>query len=190
MATNEQSVVETEEVAKPTSESGSAQDEYEQLLNEYSQDVKPVQTKSDPKQDNDTQELLEWAREQRQVQARQEFDRELSGAVKAVKELVGDDGLPDRFVKGYLNALADEDSRIKQAWENRNEKPDGWKAALKKVAAEIQKDIPADRGMTESRVAMTAAVRGAQPKAEAAPDVNKMSSSEFYKHLQELGINP
>lgn len=189
MAMNEQTVAETEEVAKPTSETGSAPDEYEQLLNEYSQDVKPVQEPK-PESTDDTQELLEWAREQRQVQARQAFDHELTTAANAVKELVGDTNMSDRMVKGYLNALADEDPRIKKAWENRAAKPDAWKAALKKVAAEIQKDFPADRGLSEDRAAMTAAIRGAQPKTEAAPDVQKMSSADFNKHLRELGINP
>lgn len=184
----EQAVAETDGVAKPTSEAGSAQDDYEALLSEYTKDVKPPVTEPAPVKGDDLQDLLQWAREQRESKARETFNTELSDAVKAVKEL-SETSIPDRLVKGYLNTMADEDPRIKAAWENRHSNPAGWKAALKKVAAELKNDTPnVDSSVTEDREAMTAAVRGVRTKDQAAPDVNKMSSQEFNKHLQELGI--
>lgn len=186
----EQSVAKPDDEAKPSSETQGAQDDYEALLAEYTKDTS-VETKPEPaSKDDDTAELLQWARQQRQIEAKNQFNQELNTAVKAVKELSEVD-LSDRVVKGYLNAIADEDERVKKAWENRSENPEGWKAALKKVAAEIKKETQkVDAGVTEDREAMTAAVRGVrtETKEDAAPDVQKMSSRDFNKHLRELGI--
>lgn len=114
--------------------------------------------------------------------AREEL-RDINDAVKAVR---GEhEHVSERLVKGWLNAAAEEDPRLKSVFANRFKEPAKWEkalGALKREFAKEQSKLP-DREVTEDVAAVAAAVRGASHKAppETPPNYGAMSQSEFEK---------
>jgi hypothetical protein len=180
-------------------ESGAAQtDGLDELLKEFDQrreatEAPQVQaTEPKPEQQIDVNALA--------VLEKRLNDQEARSARRELEQLF------DRFTDGvqadnldaeaFLNAMALRDPRINQAYMNRGESPKRWNA----VESELKKDFSkrfgkkVDRQVTDSRDAVTAAVRSAStaaPQREiTAETIASASKDEFDEMQRKLGVIP
>lgn len=175
----------------------SAQD-LDSLLNEFDASINSTQTK-EPEQPN-TNELIEFVREEREVRTKQREEEikqqtanDIKSAVSVISEELEGLNLPERLIRGALYDKAENDPRFLQAWTNRSQDPKTFNKILKSFAKEVKGDfdnVP-DRQATEDREALAAAVRSANTRS-AEPetvDVTTMSDQEFhaYKHRLARG---
>lgn len=174
-----------------TAETG-AQDELEQLLQEYEKDV-PKGEPQAPKQDKpvDTKAITEQVMAQVRLEA--ETEKALGEATRAVK---GDLKVSDRVIRAYLDERARENPAIAKLFVDRNKNPGGYNKLLSKLAKDFKSDIGADidQEATRDREALANAVRGASNKVPESDEgfnskqLEKASDAEFNKKLRELGI--
>jgi hypothetical protein len=94
-------------------------------------------------------------------------------------------------VEGYINLMAQRDTRIADAFHKREENPDAWGRVLKSMAGEFSKEFKGpDAQITEDRNAMRAAVESQPDTVEqdgpTVRDLNKMSDAEFHRYKESL----
>lgn len=170
----EQPVAEkTESEAKPSEEAKSAPD-LEELLSQYDEEVKS----DEPKQE-------------KQPEPTAQMDKALfqMGKKEAIGYMIGD--MPEsvgEMLFSHAEAKSQGDPRIARAWSNRFNDPSTFKAvftALGEEARSILSNVP-DKGATEDRDAVTAAVRSANTRAAdpddspSARDIASMNDAEFF----------
>ncbi len=98
----------------------------------------------------------------------------------------------DQFMHTYLDNAAKQDQRLTNAWLNRKADPRTYRDAVEKLGRRFRNEVVAqviDRGATEDREAVTAAVRGSSgrvPEGPAAPDYSRMSDADFAKEKDRV----
>ena len=180
----------TEQVAQPTSEETNVEgNSLDQVLSEYDQATAPAVpetgTTTEP-QTNDNDLVVQYVKQKMFEDANKSVNEAVSEAVSTMKETANLQ-IPDKALVGYLNVLADEDPRFRQAFLNRETAPAVWQAAVKAAGKELASP-PIDSNTTEDMSAVSEALtRGSKSKSatstDAAPtqkDLNKMSDAEFY----------
>ena len=125
---------------------------------------------------NDLRDVVNFAKEQRERQLKQEFDAAVSTAVQAAK---GDLEIDDRLVRGFLEVEYQENPNFATAWQNQQTNPAAFKALLGEMNGKLSNVIGAKQAETvaEDRRAVEAAIRGASPgaaNAEALSDEKKL----------------
>lgn len=169
-------------------------DPLDQLLAEYDQGTKkpdpvtPPENKPTPLPDDVVQTVRFLESEVRESR-REKDERAISETVASIRGDVPTDVYDDDMIRGWLEVQAVKDPRLAEAFKQKNQNPRGWervkgelrKALAKKAGSQI------DRGATDDRAAMTAAIRGASTRASADPPPNlgRMTDAELRKHTQD-----
>jgi len=111
------------------------------------------------------------------------FRQDMNKTIGSVRGDLPADFFDDQFVESWINARAGEDPRLGQAWLNRHTNPKQFEKVVSGLGREFAKKYGKfpDKGATEDREAVTAAVRGASTRAPEAPppDMGRMSDAEF-----------
>jgi hypothetical protein len=129
--------------------------------------------------------------EAQSVRFRQDMDR----TIKDVRGELDPDIFDDRLVEAWLNAKAAEDPRLADAWVKRSANPKQFDRVKQQLGKDFSKKFSKlpDKGATEDREIVTAAVRGASTKAPEgkAPDFKEMSDAEYRETVRkEYGFSP
>jgi len=202
---NDQSVVaDSDTGTQVQAEAGNAQaDDFAALLSEYSESVNKQQPSSPapaaaPADGGDLtlekrMEMLERERLERQEQellaeVRQGVDR----AVETLKPMLKDlpVKLPDKVIRGYLAETAQEDPRFMAAFENRANDPAKWDRIVAALGRKMRDEFgdPTDVAATETRAAVSAAVRASATRAPESDTKNwsTMSNKDFFAEAHRL----
>lgn len=182
----------------PAEADAGAQDDLETLLKEYDS---VAEVKPEPEAKTDTKEVAaKPAIEEDQIvaavnralttrEAEEKVKVDLANSIKAIK---GEDfaHLDDDFVEGFLEKKATKDPRILKAFVDRNKSPDQWNKIVARMGEDFRSMLGGgvDRDLTDSREAVTAAVRGASAKTsnDDAPLDNKTLSKMSNAELEQL----
>lgn len=181
MNTQQAEVTEANPVpAQETGEVENAQEEVslDSLLSEYNEPIEePKKEEPQPtaSYSPDVQTFME-----RQI--KKDNDLALHEASKAMKAVVGDVNLSNKWFEGQLHLAASKDPRLIQAFNNREASPKQWEAVVNTLGKELAQELtPTDQAATDSWNAVESAVHSASTSkvTEAAPDFGSMTDSEF-----------
>ena len=111
------------------------------------------------------------------------FRQDMDKTIKSVRGDLDPEHFDDEFVEAWMDAQARRDPRLSNAWRDRRANPKGFQKVVDGLGRTFAKKygkMP-DKGATEDRDAVTAAVRGASTRAPEgkAPDLGKMTEGEF-----------
>jgi hypothetical protein len=123
------------------------------------------------------------------------FRQDMDKTVKAIRGDLDPEMFDDTTVRGWINARADDDPRLAQAWVNRHNNPKQFEKVVAQLGRDFQKKFSKmpDKGATEDRAAVTAAVRGTSTKAPEgqAPNYAGMNNAEYREaHKRDYGYYP
>ena len=147
---------------------------------------------------DDVKPVIEWARSEMTNRQIESVQKDVKDAISFVKEDESIKDLPDKMVRGMLEAHASEDPTFKQAFENRSKDPAAWKAKLAEARTAVAKDLqPLGLGSKVSSdvLAARASISGAKPNPGDAPKMNAvdllhMPQREYDKFIEtELARN-
>ena len=117
-----------------------------------------------------------------------------SGLDDAVKFIKTDETITvsDRMVRGFLNAMADDDPRLLDAFNQRESNPAAWKEVLKKAQVGIRDELSTDSKITDDVNAAKAAASGQtndepEPKKITSADLNPLSDMQFKEFKKAIG---
>lgn len=169
-------------------------DDLDTLLAEFDQGQSPAAASTQPAQQqatgDDLKVVAEEVRAWRTERQQETFKRDMGETIKKVRGDLDAELFDDSLVRGYVNARADEDPRLAQAWVNRHTNPKAFNRVVEQLGREFRQKwskMP-DRQATEDHAAVTAAVRSASTRAPDAPppDFSRMSNSEFQAEKDKL----
>lgn len=127
--------------------------------------------------------------------AQSQFKQKITETIKDIRGDLDAETFDDEFVEAWLDGRARKDTRLQQAWLQKDANPRQWKRIQSELGREFKKkfDKMPDRQVTEDREAVVAAVRGASTKAP--PDqpvkMGNMSNAEARQHVrQQFGFDP
>jgi hypothetical protein len=125
-------------------------------------------------------------------QERADFDKVVAEIDAELKEFPD---LPANFSRDWLMARGLDDPKLRDAFDGRRQFPRIWARAKQDAAAQLYKlarERP-DRQLSEDRLAVSAAVRGASSShapAEPEPDLSNMNNGEFRSYMaRKYGIS-
>lgn len=187
----------TEAPASPGAEGTSAQTttqtaDLDSLLNQFTTETTatPAASPASPTQPKAEPAAVDV--EARKELAALKFEREFKPVLEQVRGDIPKDVLSDEELTDLIDGRAKRDPRLQNAWNNRAANPKAWSGVQKALSAEIAKKFSKlpDPNATEDREAVTAAVRGASPKApaEKAPNYGAMTNAEFQAEKARLGL--
>lgn len=189
---NEQAVAKPDEVAQPTSETKGAQEDLDQILNEFEkgQTTETVTPAPKPPEDKVLAQKVEVL--ERTI-AESSYRRDITDVVKNVRGNIDSNRFDDTEVEAWIDAQARKDKRIADAFANRNNNPTGWAKVVKGLGEKFQAkfDNLPSKDLTQEREHIASAVKGAsstKPQAQKSEDFNKMSDKEFNNVLKEVGL--
>ena len=179
---------------------GAPDDELSRLLAEVPDDTpaksapKPDSQAKTPKASDEVAQTLDDVRQFMRQQQERDFDRGVAEAVKIVK---GDTNVRDKVARAWLEAEAQEDSRLLTAFRQRDRHPKRWESILKAKAGEFAKEFPShDPAATKDREALAASVRGSTKSRKDEDDqmtpqeAAAMSSDEYHAWKRKHGWAP
>lgn len=108
-------------------------------------------------------EVQDYVKDARAERVRTEIDREVDAMIASNESLQGVDKTAIRFL---MEGEAQRDPRIRNAFFNKNQKPEEWGKIRGNLAGRISDMIAparADRGVSDDREAFRSAVRGRSP---------------------------
>lgn len=162
----------------------------------------PVEKSSpEPKQEKTgdlyglVQNLIDRDNEREQSRIRERFDADMKETVKSVRGDVSPKLASDRFVRAWIDSLAEENPKLAKAWVKRNEEPKAFARVVAGLAKEFAKEFVnrPDPKLSEDKDLVAAAVRGASTKAPEgeAPKYSSMSDTEFASSVEKKhGFRP
>lgn len=196
-----QTVTDADATAEPSTEvkpDARVTDDLDTLLAEFDKgETKPSPTAKPEPQDEGTinQQVLDEVRLLRGEREQEKFRTDMDKTLKSVRGDLDAEFFDDKFVEAWIDAQARADTRLSQAWLNRNSNPKQFQRVVEALGKQFAKNyskLP-DRQATEDRAAVTAAVRGASGKAPEgkAPDYKGMSDTEYRQAVRkDYGFNP
>jgi hypothetical protein len=184
-----------QEAAQP--EQQTEPNELEKLIADLEQQPPQQVAPADPlaaERDQLKQQLAE-AQHRETVQRDMTDLEEVEAALdKDIREQFPD--MPRGYVRMYLYAMAAASPEATRVFDRRYENPAAFKALYSNISKELYRlarERP-DRELTENRLLVTHAVRGASSgnveMKEPAPDYSSMSDQEFRQEVRKLGIAP
>jgi hypothetical protein len=203
---NQQTVVESNGVAKPTPETENARaPDWDELLSEYEQATSSSQQVEQPTAttvNGADDPLRTWAAQKMEEEKRErekalveQTNKDIEKAVSVVLEGLDVPIKDQDLTEGYLHVLARKDERFVNAFNNRHKNPAGWNRVLKGVQSQLREKLNIDVQATQDREAVAAAVRSAsnsapEPKEEFNEKaVRRMSIGELTQKYPELNKN-
>jgi hypothetical protein len=187
----------TEPAVSPAAEVASAQNptsDLDALLSDFEAQTKPqpapqpvATPEKDPEWRQAKMEIDAWRRERA-------IEKEKSDLANVIKEIKGEQSIPDYAIRGWLSTVAESDPRINNVWEQRQSNP----AAAKKLIASLKAQFVAEQAKnkgpdpeaTSDKMAVAAAVRGNSTKAPEtpAPKYGTMNEAQFRAELSKFGL--
>ena len=173
-------------VAKPNDQTESdaadtGEQDIEAILKEYEQNQKPKEPekpKEEAQKDPELAEVLRFIKEQKEQKIKEDTDKSVEEAVKAV---FGDAEVPDQLKRDLIYGRFSQNERYLNVWRDRFSNPEAYNKLLAAMNKEISSAFKFDAAATTDREQVRAAVRQSQPASK--PDfdeqINKMSDSEF-----------
>lgn len=179
----------------------------ESLLAEFDQEVKTEPAKPpEPTPQPQPNEFQVAAKLQTIERTAAEWQRrierqDIDSLVKRVRGDIDPETVDDQDVEDWLNGQAMRNPALANAWVNRQANP----KQFAKIEQELQRQYAekferrasrkVDAGVTEDRIAVAAAVRGASSTkvapAEPSPELGKLSNSQLRKHVMDnYGFDP
>lgn len=126
------------------------------------------------------------------VLAERDFKEAITPVLERIRGEIPKEVLANEEIQDLIDGRARRDARLQQAWINRASNPGAWNKIEKALSQELSKKFSKlpDTEATETREAVTAAVRGASHKApaETAPNYGAMNDAEFQKEKARLGF--
>ncbi len=123
-------------------------------------------------------------------------ERDIPVAVKEIRGDLDNKIFSDDFVQTWMDNKARGSAALQQAWLNRAQDPQTWRAAQRQLGREFNSTFAKmviDANVTEDREAVTAAVRGASANAPSDPPVRygQLTNDEFRKEVRDKhGFDP
>lgn len=160
---------------------------------------KPQNTEPKPETTGDlsskVQQLLDLEAERKKEDLQRRFDADMEKTVKAVRGDISANLASDKFVRAWVEATAEENPKLAQAWVDRNKNPKAFQRIVEKLSRDFAAEFVKrpDANATEDREVVTAAVRGASTKTpeDKAPDYKSMSDQDYAADVQKrYGYNP
>lgn len=144
---------------------------------------------------NKVEKIVERDEAREEAERKRQFDADVGEAVKVVRGDMPADTASDRLIRAWLDALAEDDPRLRSAWVSRKENPAGFKKVLETLSREFRKEFARkpDQNITEDTEIVAAAVKGASTKApeEKPPNFSQMNNNEFAKEVRsKYGFDP
>jgi hypothetical protein len=217
MSESQQSVVDdVNGKAKPSTETNvDAQgngDDLEKLLAEFDDSdnpdpkamkeekpSKPAKTEQKTETPNDlssqVQKLLDMEEERRREEFQRQFDADMAKTVVAIRGEISDKLASDKLVRAWIEATAEENPKLTNAWVNRKKDPKAFGRIVEKLSRDFAAEFSKrpDPNATEDREVVSAAVRGASTKTpeDKAPNYASMSDQEFAADVEKkFGFRP
>jgi len=170
-----------------TEENSGEQDDLDQLLAEFdsnkaeAETPRPLKTTEQPDDISSLKETVDYLKE---VQFQNEL-RDMISTVKGADDTLN--GLPDKLVRGWLEAEIRDDPAKMTAFANRTSNPGTFNRVLKKMGEGFAKELNQrpDSQLTQDRETVRSAVRGTsstQPDTDPIPpqaELNRMSDAEL-----------
>lgn len=181
-----QAMTETDVAEDQTTQEEGASDDLDSLLNEFAEETK---TESPKVALNDVQEVVSYVQEERAAKAEQTTKADIDAAVDSIADNLDIEVPSKRIIRGLLQDIAANDKAIQQAFAQRKENPQAWKAALKRATNEMKEELSVDREATSDREALTSAVRSAstkQPEPQEEVDLGSMTDTQFMMYKAKL----
>jgi hypothetical protein len=138
------------------------------------------------------QAIAQMQHQQWLAEERADFDKVVAEIDKDLKEFPD---LPANFSRDWLMARGLDDPKLRDAFDGRRQFPRIWARAKQDAAAQLYKLASSrpDRQLSEDRMAVSAAVRGASSShapAEPQPDMAHMNNAEYRRYIsQKYGID-
>lgn len=204
MADATQTVVDDKTKAQPEAAAAGTDapkaDDLDSLLAEFAAQTKPAATATKPETTTETTSAPAASTDKRieaieRRYAEEAVARDLRPVIEKIKGKVPEGFFEDTEIEDWVAARAQRDPRLANAWMNRHQNPTAWGKVVDAIGEQMAakfKKLP-DRGATEDRAAVTAAVRGASKQAPEgkAPDYSRKSDAEFAKDVEEkYGFRP
>ena len=169
-------------------------DDLDTLLSQFEDKPAPVtQPVPTASGGDDLKVLAEQVKGMVSEHQQQVFRRDMTETVKTVRGELDAEFFDDRFVEAWMDAQAREDPRLAKAWTERHANPKQFSKVVETLGRSFHKKygkLP-DKGATDDREAVSAAVRGASTKAPEgkAPEFGRMNDAEFRDTVyKEYGI--
>jgi hypothetical protein len=137
------------------------------------------------------QAIAQMQHQQWLAEERADFDKVVSEIDEGLRDFPD---LPANFSRDWLMARGLDDPKLRDAFDGRRQFPRIWARAKQDAAAQLYKlaSSRVDRQLSEDRLAVSAAVRGASSShtpAEPQPDMSHMNNAEYRKYIsQKYGI--
>lgn len=141
----------------------------------------------------DLKPVLDFVKTEMAAKQQKTLDDDLTAATESLKKHEGLGKVPDKLLRGLMEAHALDDPSFVKAFENRGQDPKGWETALSQgaeFATELLGKIPKDGNIRSDVEAAAAAVDGTSheaPRESELPPVEEqmaMSDQAFDKLLQ------
>jgi hypothetical protein len=121
-------------------------------------------------------------------QERADFDKLVGEIAEGLKEFPD---LPAGFVRDWLMARGQDDLKLRDAFDGRRQFPRIWARAKRDATAQLYKLASSrpNRELSEDRLAVSAAVRGASSShtpAEPQPDMSHMNNAQYRDYISRL----
>lgn len=136
-------------------------------------------------------EVVSFVKDFQQKEAQKDINTGIDDAVKFIKS---DESITasDRLVKGFLNALADENPKVLDAFNNRTQNPGAWEEIKKWAQTEAKSELSTDTKITDDVNAAKAAASGQtleepEPEKVTSADLDTLSDFQFSEYKSQLG---
>jgi len=180
--------IEPNATAQPVAEVPSARtdDDLDTLLKEFDTETtrspEPAQPAPAAPAANDTAVANETVLSEAKFIRQQRFQKDMDDTIKKVRGDLPEELFDGPLVQAWINARAEKDERLANAWANRHADPKKFEQVVGALGKQFSKygKLP-DKNATEDREAVSAAVRGASHQAPGgkAPDFSRMTDAEF-----------
>lgn len=157
----------------------------DELLEEFPEATKPV-VEDKSRMDN----VLDFMEDFKKREQKKDIDTGISDAVSFFKE---DEEITssDLMLKGFLNAYADENPKVIDAFNNRANNPGAWKELLKLARDSYKSGLSTDTKISDAVTAAKASASGQTteeptPKQISNADLNDLSDTQFVRFKKLL----
>lgn len=169
-------------------------DALDTLLSEFDSKTAPSTTTNPPAPQqgagDDLKAIADEVRAWRTEKQQDTFNRDMTETVGKLRGDLDPEIFDDSLVRGYVNARADQDPRLAQAWVNRHTNPKAFQRVVEQLGRDFRQKFSKlpDKGATEDHAAVTAAVRSASQRAPEAqpPNYSKLTDAELQAEKDKL----
>ena len=172
-----------------TEESGAQDDDLDTLLSQFDQETNQTtdETSAKGEQPDETTKRLQQLEER---VAEDEYRKDITNVIQEVRGGLPEEVLDDTMIEGWLDAAARKDTRLRNAWLARKQKPEDFDKVKQSLAKDFQKKF-GPYFQDSDKEAVASAVRSASkaPQQDEGPSeqqIAKMSDKEYQQYKRKL----